>query len=52
MITLHRVVRLKVLRCVGYWNYGHNIYLQSGTEINNELSYNLIVSARKTYHLR
>lgn len=51
MVALNDVSYLNIINNVGYRVRGHNIYLESGNEINNVIERNLIVSTENVFNM-
>lgn len=51
LVTLHGVRFVKVENCIGFEIFGHNIFIEDGSETKNVIDGNLIVNTRMIWTL-
>ena len=51
MVALHDTHYLKISHCVGLYSRGHNIFLENGSETNNVIEHNLVISPRSAFNM-
>lgn len=51
VITIKDTNHLRVKNNVGYKVYGHNFYLEEGSEYNNVIENNLAIHTKQAWHL-